>query len=130
MGRVVAATIAVGADWHQLAELAANSVLRNTGLEVRILNEKDLRQTALTAPHSLKLRLFQLIDADSILFFDADLMFIRHWDPTPYLNVPEIVCVRDRFWNTDIVDDACRFGVPPNEYFNSGLFIANRRHHS
>jgi hypothetical protein len=130
MGSMIAATVGVGAEWHELAAIAAASVSRHTGLQVHILDEQDLRRSRLPGPYWLKFRLFDLLEVDTVLFFDADVLFVRPWNPTPYAGLPEIVCVRDRWWKPEIIADASQFGVPPHEYFNSGMFIANRRHHS
>ena len=77
----------------------------------------------------LKLWVFELLAAENILYFDADLVFLRKWNPLIFAGVAEFVCVRDHWYRTNIQADARLFGVPADEYFNSGFFIANRTHH-
>lgn len=128
MTRMTAVTIAVGQQWHELGQKTALLAARCTGLPVEILGEDAVRKTGL-APSELKFRLFDLVQSENILYFDADLLFVRRWNPLLYADRRELVCVRDHWYQPHIIADARQFGVPPEDYFNSGLFIANRSHH-
>lgn len=127
---MLAVTIGLGEKWAALAELAAESVRRRTGLETAILNETALQRHNLAKPHYLKFHLFEEFpEADCILYFDADTLFLQEWEPRAYFNKQEIVCVQD-FWDRDYIrDDARDIGIAPKDYFNTGFFIINRDHH-
>jgi len=125
--RGVAVTIGVGRH-ERLARLAAREVHERTGLETIILRSKDFEATGLEQPHFLKFRLFDLIDAENILFFDADLVCLENWDPSVLFDRPEIVAVRER-QNELVMRESSEWGVPADEYLNTGMLIINRQHH-
>ena len=130
-GAFLAVTIGVGPVWRLMAELAAESVRRRTGLETRILGEEAMRKYEAKAPIYLKSRLFEEFpEAEHILYFDADMVFCQEWDPREFAGRRELVCVRDR-WDHGVVQrDAGFIGFRPDEYFNAGFFLANRTHHA
>ena len=127
---VIAVTIGVGEKYGLLAELAAESCRRRTGLAVHVLGVEAMQRHGVPHPHHLKFRLFQEFPAaETILYFDADMIFLQPFDPRPYANLRELVCVGD-LWDRDwITQDAQRVGLAPKEYFNSGFLILNRTHH-
>lgn len=128
---MMAVTIGIGPRWRALAELAAETVREQTGLPTRILGEEDLRNASVEKPHHLKFRLFDLLpEADALLYFDADTIFLRPWDPRALLDGSYWIAVADRASHESVTQDAEQIGMPVGEYFNSGLFIANREHHA
>jgi len=130
-GTFLAVTIGVGPVWRSMAELAAESVRRRTGLETRILDEEAMGKYQAKAPIYLKSRLFEEFpEAEHILFFDADMVFCQEWDPREFAGRPELVCVRDRADYDVVQRDADLIGFRPEEYFNAGFFLANRTHHA
>jgi hypothetical protein len=127
----LAVTIGVGPVWRLIAELAAESVRGRTGLETRILGEEDMARCRVRTPHFLKMRLFELFpEAEHILYFDADMIFLQQWDPRVLAGRGEFICVRDRADEANVRREAQLSSLPSNMYFNSGLFIANRTHHA
>ena len=127
----LAVTIGVGPVWRRMAELAAESVRRRTGLETRVLGEEAMAQSHVSSPHFLKLRLFELFpEAEHILYFDADTIFLQQWDPRVFAGRGEFICVRDRADEENVRREAQLASLPSNMYFNSGFFIANRTHHA
>jgi hypothetical protein len=79
---IIAITIDVGRVWERLAELAAESVRLRTGLETRVLGEEAMARYGFSQPHWLKFRLFEEFpDVETILYFDADTIFLAEWDP-------------------------------------------------
>ena len=127
----LAVTIGVGPVWRRMAELAAESVRRRTGLETRVLGEEAMARCRVRSPHFLKLRLFELFpEAEHILYFDADMIFLQQWDPRVFAGRGEFICVLDRAEDEDIRREAHMVDLPADMFFHSGLFIANRTHHA
>ncbi len=127
---MIAVTIGVGERYELLAKLAAESCRRRTGLETRILDAEAVRRYGVAHPHHLKFKMFDAFpDAETILYFDADTIFLKPHNFREFENLPELVCVGDLADKGWVIQDARRVGIPPTEYFNSGFFILNRTHH-
>src|SRR5436305_9020342 len=122
-------TIGVGPEHARLAEQAAQRMRRFTGVKVRILDEQDLIRSGLRDPIDLKFRLFDLVNAENVLFFDADAFCLRPWDPRVHLDQREWVAVRG-FWFDERVRRLGRVYGFGEETCNSGLFLCNRTHHA
>jgi ADP-heptose:LPS heptosyltransferase len=123
----VAVTIGVG-PCEQMAHLAARELRARTGLDTIVLNSEQFAAAGLELPTMLKFRLFDHVDADNVLYFDADMVCLDDWDPRPLFGLDAIVAVRDRMFAA-LRAEAKEWGVPPEDYFNAGLFIANRARH-
>jgi ADP-heptose:LPS heptosyltransferase len=123
----VAVTIGVGRD-AELARLAAAEVRARTGLDTVILGDVEFAASGVEHPHYLKFRLFDLVDADNLLFFDADVVCLEEWDPGAFFGRPEVVAVRDRMIDL-VIGEAEEWDVPVEDYFNSGVMVLSRRHH-
>lgn len=127
---MIAVTIGVGEKHELLARLSARTCEKHAGLKAFILGVHEMARHRVKKPHHLKFRLFQEFpEAEAILYFDADTIFLRAFDPSPFQNVPELVCVRDVWERNWIREDAERLGIAAKDYFNSGMFIVNRTHH-
>jgi hypothetical protein len=128
---VLAVTVGVGPRWRELAGWAAEAVEARTGLQTRVLGEEEMRRFGLRVPHRLKFKLYEACpEAEAILYFDADTIFLREWDPREWVGRWEVVCVQDRASEGCVQDEARRAGVATGAYFNSGLFLINRTHHA
>ena len=128
---MLAVTIGVGPEGDELAPMAAKLVEKNLGLETRILNADHYRRSGCDHICFLKLDLFDLFpDVENILYFDADLMFIRPWEPMRFVDRAEFIGVRDINYASWIRSDCAAHRIPSNDYINAGLFIANRTHHT
>jgi hypothetical protein len=129
--RMLAVTIGVGEKFTPLAQMAAASCASRTGLPVAVLGEEAMRRHGLKKPHHLKFKLFdEFPDAETILYFDSDIIFLRDFDPRPFVDSRDFICVRD-IWDCDwVINDARQIGLAPRDYFNSGFFILNRTHHA
>ena len=126
--RAAAVTIGVG-EYAEMAALAAKELTQRTGLPAVVLGDREFADSGLEHPAFLKFRLFDLLASDDLLFFDADTVCLAGWDPSPLLGGEAIACVRDRTVPV-VLEESERWGVPPEEHFNTGLFVANRRHHA
>jgi len=122
---MIAVTIGTG-RYQQLAKYAAQAVREKTGLDTIILSDEHFAASGFPTPHFLKLRLFDLTNADSILFFDADIICLNRWCPQSFASEDAVVGVADRA----VFKEVCReWGIPIGEYINTGLMILNRHLH-
>ena len=127
---MIAVTIGVGPKFAPLAEMAAASCASRTGLPVEIMGDAAMTKYAAKTPLHLKFKLFEEFPhAETILFFDADVVFARPWDAREWAGAEEFICVRDLWDKGWIVSDAEDIGIPPRDYFNAGIFIVNRTRH-
>ena len=124
----VAVTIGVGA-YAELAQLAAREVRDRTGLHTVVLGDQEFKDSGLEHPAFLKFRLFDLVDADDILFFDADMACLADWDPSNLFGDPQIACVRERMISL-VRGESDEWNISADEHFNTGLFVASRKHHA
>jgi hypothetical protein len=69
---MVGVTIGVGEHYGRFAELAARAVEEKTRLRTIILRDSHFVFSRLPAPNYLKLRMFDFVDDDSILYFEAN----------------------------------------------------------
>ena len=123
----VAVTIGVG-PYAELARLAARELSARTGLETIVLGDREFAASGLEHPHFLKFRLFDLVHAENILYFDADIVCLAQWEPRPYFASAAIACVRERMID-EVRRESVEWCVPLEEHFNGGMFIVNRSHH-
>lgn len=137
---MIAVTIGVGSVYPEMAALAATRVRALTGLPTHVLGESEMREWVDSkfvdrwrdaAALVLKFHLFDIFpDADDILYFDADLVVLRPWDPRAFTGTRHFLCVRD-LWFLDFIQlEAARIDLPAERYFNFGFFIASRLHHA
>lgn len=158
-------TIGIGPLYKKAATVAAECLLRHTGIQTRILTEDYFTDALLCHPAALKLRIFDCVPADTLLYFDADWFCIRKWTPQEFASHKRVIACHDfvtttdwpdqsynassewfrgredhRFLNaieepirTEYVDEIHAFtGVTLHysTWFNSGMFIVNRRCHA
>jgi len=123
---MIAATIAHGTAYRELAGLAAESVRKHTGLETVVLSPSDFPQSKLRHPAYAKLLLLRHFEGQSVLYFDADVRFVRDWDVAAIRDTDHFVAVADM--PSKARDADCkRYKLDPVWYVNSGLWIANQR---
>lgn len=128
MAEMVAVTIAIGSEHESLAEIAAERMRCHTGLPVKILGADDLARTEWSHPTQLKFRLFDLVAAENILFFDADVFCQRPWNPREFADRKEWVAVRGWWFDPWVQRFGGVYGFG-DDVFNVGFFICNRTHH-
>ena len=125
--RGVAVTIGVG-SFKELAQLAAREIAARTRLDTVILGPDQLKASGLESPLFLKFRIFDLVKAENVFYFDADMVCLEQWDPSTWFGHSGVVAVRDRMLGP-IAAEAAEWGIPLHEYFNGGMFIASAAHH-
>lgn len=125
LGRMIGVMLGLG-SYRDTARLSASRAERMTGLEFTVIERppKGFPQGEFLG--YVKLDLFNLIDADRVLYLDADTVVLRPWDLAALSDRDEFVCVRDQFIGLYPDYDA---DIPRSGYFNSGVFIANRKNH-
>ncbi|HEY0981126.1 class I SAM-dependent methyltransferase [Schlesneria sp.] len=129
MSNDIAATIAVGSEYRRLAEISVDRMREATGREVVVLGEEELANSGLRNASQLKFRLFDLVDAENVLYFDADVFALARWDLQPLCDTRKFYAMR-AFW----FDEHCQklgsiYGFD-DRVVCSGLFVANRTHHA
>lgn len=127
---MIGVTIGVG-DYRPLAERAAAAMSAHTGCRCVILGEEQLRQVGLADRPAqwLKLWLWDFVTAERVLWFDADTVCFRDWQPENHANGAAVVATRDWNWRVGIQEEADSVGVPHDEYFLSSVMLLNRTDH-
>jgi lipopolysaccharide biosynthesis glycosyltransferase len=122
---MIGVTVGVG-PYEKTAFLAAARARDMTGLNITVLDEGMLRNSSLNDPYVARLAIFNVVDADCVMYFDADIVMLKPWNPRSWEDAPSFVAVRDQF-----ID---RYGgdadLSSETYVNSGFFIAQRRSHA
>ena len=125
---MIAVTMGFGEPFGRLAALAARAVREMTGLETVVLDGTHFAASGLPHPHHLKLRIFDHVDDDAVLYFDSDIVCLKPWDPTRFARPDALVVVTDIPHGGTI--RACQdWNIPIREFFNAGFMILNRRCH-
>ncbi len=128
---MIAVTIGIGRDYQRLAELAAESCRAATGLETLILDESHYRKYGIVG--SPMLLRYHLVDefpnVDSILHFDADMVFMKPFDAHRLANSGALVAVRDCYSQPWIRSAAQAIGISAKTYFNGGFLVMDPRRH-
>jgi len=125
---MIAVTIGIGEYYKRLAIRASEAVRNMTGLETVILDDTHFVSSGLPYPHLLKLRVFDVVDDDKVMFFDSDMVCLNVWNPQRFARRDAIVAVAERLH--PMVIRACRdWDIPIHEYFNAGLMMLNRNCH-
>jgi hypothetical protein len=119
-----AVTLGLG-PYSRTAVLAGARVREMTGLEVLVIDDGMTGHLDYPHPGLVKLHVFDFATADSVLYFDSDMVMLRPWDPSVYSGSAEFVAVADQF----IDQYPYERDVAWASYVNAGLFIADRAHH-
>lgn len=116
---MIAVTIGCGRPWNFLAMKAADSCVRSTGLSTYVLGEHHAQKYGIRHPHHLKFHLFEEFpEADSILYFDADCLFLKPW------KVPNdgFYAIEDNMHGS-LLEESKSVGIGDTGYFNSGIMV-------
>lgn len=137
---MIAVTIGVGSPFDEMAQCSANRLRALTGLKTYVLDRdtmhkwidsREINRWGSVSCTILKFKLFEIFpNVESILYFDADLVYLRKWEPRILSGAESFICVRDHWFHPYIQAEACRAGMPADAYFNIGFFIASRRYHA
>ena len=125
---MVGVTMGVGEYYSRLARHAAQAVEEKTGIKVVILTDEHFASSGLPAPHHLKLRMFDFVNHESVLYFDADMVCLSPWSPERLARMDALVAVAESARPLH-VRTAQDWEIPPGKYFNAGLLLLNRRCH-
>lgn len=125
---MVGITIGVGEYYSRLAKYAAQVMEEKTGIKTTILGDEHFNSSGLPAPHHLKLRMFDFVDDDSLVYFDADMVCLNEWSPMKCARKDAVVAVAESARPLH-VRTAQDWEIPVGEYFNAGLIILNRKCH-
>src|SRR5438045_8754336 len=95
---MIAVTIGIGEYYKRLAIRASEAVRNMTGLETVILEDTHFVSSGLPYPHLLKLRVFDVVDDDKVMFFDSDMVCLNVWNPQRFARRDEFVAVTARLY--------------------------------
>lgn len=126
---MIGVTIGVGPWWESIARRNCLRAQHYLGIETIVLTEQHMRRYGVSNPQWLKSVILDLFPSDTVLYFDADLVWTDYWDVSELVNRPELICVRELVNGPTIVGEAVKLEFEPREYFNSGLMIVNTAHH-
>jgi hypothetical protein len=127
---MIGVTIGVG-EYRPLAERAAASMRQHTGLPCVVLGDEHHRRAGLEGqlPSLLKFWIWDFVEEEDVLLFDADTACLRPWNPAQVRDGAAVVAVRDWIWRPGIQAEAASVSVPVDEYFLACLLLLNRRSH-
>ena len=125
---MIAVTIGTGEYYSKLAHYAARTLGKMTGLKTVVLGDEHFAASGLPYSHHLKLRIFDLVDDDEILFFDSDMVCLNPWNPQRLAKPDALVAVAERL-HPMVIRASKDWEIPIHEYFNAGLMIFNRKCH-
>jgi hypothetical protein len=120
---MIGVTIGVGPLHHKLATLAAMCLKKHTGLDSIILNSKHYADSGLPHPAALKLRIFDLLRDNHILYYDSDWFCVNRWNPEQFARNARLVACHDFVLNADWPD---QLHDPSSTQFNgpeTGTFV-------
>jgi hypothetical protein len=112
--------------FEELAEESRKRFMRHTGLQCVVVHTKTDKN------YAAKLELPRMFN-QTVVWFDADLWFIRDTDLSEFDNQEEFMAVNDPGIHESInfpMHDSRMLGLDLLKYFNSGFYIWNSRHHA
>lgn len=128
---MIGVTIGIGEGWFECAHVAARRMEDMTGLDCRVVENEDYGKGL--HPSWWKHRLLDLYKSlDAFLYFDADMIPLKPWDPKAIFekNGRKLCAVRD--WHAETIREVFLeeklIGIPRGTYLNAGLFIFGREH--
>ena len=140
-GSPIGVTIATE-NYRSRAEVAADQFSKWTGCHAVILGESEVADAARLAakycakppaphhvPYLAKLFLFDLVDRESVIFFDADWLCMRPWDTKGVADTGRLHAVRDFWWNAGVCRDCEVWGMRVEDYFGAGFMVLRRDNH-
>src|SRR5947208_16815504 len=117
---MIAVTIGIGEYYKRLAIRASEAVRNMTALETVILDDTHFVSSGLPYPHLLKLRVFDVVDDDKVMFFDSDMVCLNVWNPQRFARRDAIVAVAERLYH--MVIRACLgLDIHIHAYLDAGL---------
>lgn len=78
---MIGVTVGIGEPYHSLARVSAACFETFTGFPVKILGGKEQSAVSARHPAEVRLHLFDLIDEEEIVYFDADWFCLNPWNP-------------------------------------------------
>lgn len=92
---IVGVTIGIGAPYREMAQLSSECFRAHTGISAVILEESDFVSSHLHHPAALKFRIFDMVNANTIVYFDCDWLCLNQWNPRDYANFRDLVACHD-----------------------------------
>jgi hypothetical protein len=98
---MIGVTIGVGAYYSALAHVAAACLKKQADVNSVILSDRHFLESGLHHPAALKFRIFDLVSACNILYYDADWFCVKKWRPQTFAQHRRIVACHDFVLATD-----------------------------
>jgi hypothetical protein len=98
---VLGVTVGVGPRYEALARVAAACLHAQTGIRSVVLSRDELCRSGLRHPAALKLAIFDFVNTESVLYFDADWLCVNPWFPSQFTSRSRIVACSDFVLETD-----------------------------
>ncbi len=92
---IVGVTVGVNTPYAPLASIAAQCFTKHTGVSTVVLGEKELIASGLGHPAALRLKAFEYVDAEQIVYFDSDWLCINDWSSAAFSGACELLACRD-----------------------------------
>jgi hypothetical protein len=92
---MIGVTIGVGPFHYKSAALAATCLKKHTGLDSIILNSQHYADSGFRHPAALKLRVFDLVRDNHILYYDSDWFCVNRWTPERFSGNTGLVACHD-----------------------------------
>lgn len=92
---IVGVTVGIGSPYEELAALASSCFRAHTGIPSITLGPEMLRASGLSHAAALRLKLFDFVDAEIVVYFDADWFCLRPWNPLSLAESSHLLACRD-----------------------------------
>lgn len=119
---MIGVTIGIGRAYREMAELAAESVRKWTGLDVDVITDAAGMRAA-----EVKLTLLERY-SETVFYFDADTRMVNAWPELREYEGRESFIASKHDASEALDRDCEHYKLNPDRFFYAGLWIANRQH--
>lgn len=119
-GTILGVTVGVGSVYEKMAILAASCFTKHTGIPAIVLGDSQFAASKLPHPAALRLKLFEYVSAETVVYFDADWFCLSDWKPLVPTEPRPLLACRDFILKSESPDqhyefESDNFHHTPNE---------------